>query len=213
MKKVLLGCILLAASITTFAESNVLSTLEQLELNFQQLEAEEKAMYEKRKSEAEEAQRTLAQQREMYQKIITQEKRIADVKGNRYYKDQYNQLAKKYAESKRVLEEDMRKQEEIINLFEMIKQRKGERFMKGEKAKPTRGRPLGSGVKKYRILGCRFTREEYTFINKSLSKLRRKYQTNSRVLMELFKVYSQEMNQTAIDQSKLKSGKAAFFYS
>lgn len=61
MKKVLLGCILLAASITTFAESNVLSTLEQLELNFQQLEAEEKAMYEKRKSEAEEAQRTLAQ--------------------------------------------------------------------------------------------------------------------------------------------------------
>ena len=120
-KKVLLGCILLAASITTFAESNVLSTLEQLELNFQQLEAEEKAMYEKRKSEAEEAQRTLAQQREMYQKIITQEKRIADVKGNRYYKDQYNQLAKKYADSKKVLEEDMRKQEEIINLFEMIK--------------------------------------------------------------------------------------------
>ena len=51
MKKVLLGCILLVASITTFAESNVLSTLEQLELNFQQLEAEEKAMYEKRKSE------------------------------------------------------------------------------------------------------------------------------------------------------------------
>lgn len=121
MKKVLLGCILLAASITTFAESNVLYTLEQLELNFQQLEAEEKAMYEKRKSEAEEAQRTLAQQREMYQKIITQEKRIADVKGNRYYKDQYNQLAKKYADSKKVLEEDMRKQEEIINLFEMIK--------------------------------------------------------------------------------------------
>ena len=121
MKKVLLGCILLAASITTFAESNVLSTLDQLELNFQQLEAEEKAMYEKRKSEAEEAQRTLAQQREMYQKIITQEKRIADVKGNRYYKDQYNQLAKKYADSKKVLEEDMRKQEEIINLFEMIK--------------------------------------------------------------------------------------------
>lgn len=196
MRKVLLGCFLFTASITIFAETNVLSTLEQLELNFQQLEAEEKAMYEKRKSEAEEAQRTLAQQREMYQQIITQEKRIADVKGNRYYKDQYNQLAKKYSDAKKVLEEDMKKQEEIINLFEMIKQGKGERFMKGEKekAKPTRGRPLGSGIKKYRILGCRFTREEYTFINKSLNKLRRKYQTNSKVLMELFKVYSQEMN-------------------
>ena len=54
-----------------------------------------------------------------------------------------------------------------------------------EKVKPTRGRPLGS---------CRFTREEYTFINKNLNRLRRKYQTNSRVLMELFKVYSQEIN-------------------
>ena len=121
MRKVLLGCFLFTASITIFADTNVLSTLEQLELNFQQLEAEEKAMYEKRKSEAEEAQRTLAQQREMYQQIITQEKRIADVKGNRYYKDQYNQLAKKYSDAKKVLEEDMKKQEEIINLFEMIK--------------------------------------------------------------------------------------------
>lgn len=121
MKKILLGCFLLTVSIATFADSNVLSTLDQLELNFQQLEAEEKAMYEQRKSEAEEAQRTLAQQRETYQQIITQEKRIADVKDNRYYKDQYKQLAKKYADAKRVLEEDMRKQEEIINLFEMIK--------------------------------------------------------------------------------------------
>ena len=48
MRKVLLGCFLFTASITIFAETNVLSTLEQLELNFQQLEAEEKAMYEKR---------------------------------------------------------------------------------------------------------------------------------------------------------------------
>ncbi|AVQ30202.1 adhesion protein FadA [Fusobacterium varium] len=121
MKKILLGCFLLTASITIFADSNVLSTLDQLELNFQQLEAEEKAMYEKRKSEAEEAQRTLAQQRETYQQIVIQEKRIADVKNNRYYKDQYNQLAKKYADTKKALEEDMRRQEEIINLFEMIK--------------------------------------------------------------------------------------------
>lgn len=63
-----------------------------------------------------------------------------------------------------------------------------------EKTKSTRGRPLGSGVKKYRILGCRFTKEEYAFIDKSLNKLRRKYQTNSRVLIELFKMYNQESN-------------------
>ena len=60
------------------------------------------------------------------------------------------------------------------------------------KAKPTRGRPVGSGVKKYRILGCRFTRDEFNYINKTLAKLRRKYQTNSKVLIELFKAYGQE---------------------
>lgn len=40
MKKILLGCLLVVSS-TAFAATDVMVTLEQLEQNFQQLEAEE----------------------------------------------------------------------------------------------------------------------------------------------------------------------------
>ena len=50
-----------------------------------------------------------------------QEKRILSVKDNKFYKGQYQELAKKYGEAKKELEADMRKQEEIISIFEAIK--------------------------------------------------------------------------------------------
>lgn len=121
MKKILLGCLLVVSS-TAFAATDVMVTLEQLEQNFQQLEAEERAMYNQRKAEAEVAEKVLAEQKATYQQIIAQERRIADVKEFRYYKGQYNQLAKKYADAKRVLEDEMKKQEEIIYMFEIMKQ-------------------------------------------------------------------------------------------
>lgn len=120
MKKILLGCLLVVSS-TAFAATDVMVTLEQLEQNFQQLEAEERAMYNQRKAEAEVAEKVLAEQKATYQQIIAQERRIADVKEFRYYKGQYNQLAKKYADAKRVLGDEMKKQEEIIYMFEIMK--------------------------------------------------------------------------------------------
>ncbi len=120
MKKILLGCLLLISA-ASFAATDVMVTLEQLEQNFQQLEAEERAMYNQRKAEAEIAEKVLAEQKATYQEIIAQERRIADVKEFRYYKGQYNQLAKKYADAKRVLEDEMKKQEEIIYMFEIMK--------------------------------------------------------------------------------------------
>ena len=120
MKKILLGCLLLVSA-ASFGATDVMVTLEQLEQNFQELEAEERAMYNQRKVEAEIAEKVLAEQKATYQQIIAQEKRIADVKEFRYYKGQYNQLAKKYAEAKKELEADMLKQEEIISIFEAIR--------------------------------------------------------------------------------------------
>lgn len=78
-------------------------------------------MYNQRKAEAEEAERTLAAQRKMYEEISEKEKRISSVKDNKFYKAQYQELGKKYAEAKKELETDMRKQEEIISIFEAIK--------------------------------------------------------------------------------------------
>lgn len=120
MKKILIGCIL-ALSAVSYSATNVMSTLEQLELNLQQLEAEERAMYNQRKAEAEEAERTLTSQRKVYAEIVEKEKTIQNVKDNRFYKAQYQELAKKYEQAKKELEADMRKQEEIISIFEAIK--------------------------------------------------------------------------------------------
>ena len=120
MKKILVGCFL-AVSAMSYSATDVMSTFEQLELNLQQLEAEERAMYNQRKAEAEEAEKTLAAQRKMYAEISEKEKRIISVKDNKFYKDQYQELARKYGEAKKELEIDMGKQEEIIKMFEAIK--------------------------------------------------------------------------------------------
>ena len=47
------------------------------------------------------------------------------------------------------------------------------------------GRPLGSGVKNYRIFGCRFTKDEYELILKHLEILKKKHKRNSNVLIYL----------------------------
>ena len=117
MKKILVGCILVVSAVS-YSATDVMSTLEQLELNLQKLEAEEKAMYNQRRAEAE---RTLASQKKMYAEISEKEKKILSVKDNKFYKDQYQELAKKYAEAKKELETDMMKQEEIISIFEAIR--------------------------------------------------------------------------------------------
>ena len=120
MERILIGCIL-AVSAVSYSATNVMSTFEQLELNLQKLEAEERAMYNQRKAEAEEAEKTLASQKKMYEEISEKEKRILSVKDSKFYKDQYQELAKKYAEAKKELEADMLKQEEIISIFEAIR--------------------------------------------------------------------------------------------
>ena len=120
MKKIFIGCIL-AVSAVSYSATDVMSTFEQLELNLQQLEAEEKAMYNQRKTEAGEAERMLVSQRKMYAEIVEKEKIIQSVKDSRFYKAQYQELAKKYGQAKKELEADMRKQEEIISIFKTIK--------------------------------------------------------------------------------------------
>ncbi len=55
--------------------------------------------------------------------------------------------------------------------------------------KRKRGRPLGSGVKNYCALGCRFTEEEYLLIQESLKKLREEYGSTNKIILKLFKKY------------------------
>ena len=61
----------------------------------------------------------------------------------------------------------------------------------GERKK--RGRPLGSGVKNYCALGCRFTENEYLMIQQSLKKLKEEYGSNNKILINLFKKYGDNL--------------------
>ena len=58
-----------------------------------------------------------------------------------------------------------------------------------------RGRPLGSGVKNYCTLGCRFTEKEYLLIQKSLKSLKNEYGSNNKIILNLFKKYGKYLEE------------------
>ncbi len=119
MKKILAGCILLISTVS-YSSTDALSTLEQLEVNFQQLEAKETAMYNQRKAEAEEAEKALISLRAKYQKLLETEKYITEVRPYRYYKKDYKELLKKCREEKEEVKNEIAKKEEIINIYQAI---------------------------------------------------------------------------------------------
>ena len=57
-----------------------------------------------------------------------------------------------------------------------------------------RGRPLGSGVKNYCALGCRFTEKEYLLIQESFKSLKEEYGTNNKIILNLFKKYGKYLD-------------------
>ncbi len=61
-----------------------------------------------------------------------------------------------------------------------------------------RGRPLGSGVKNYCALGCRFTEKEYLLIQESLKKLKKEYGSNNKIVLNLFKRYGNILKEKEI---------------
>ena len=45
----------------------------------------------------------------------------------------------------------------------------------------------------YRLFGCRFIEEDFNYINKKLKKIKKRQEmSNSVILLELFKIYSEE---------------------
>ena len=65
-----------------------------------------------------------------------------------------------------------------------------------------RGRPLGSGVKNYCALGCRFTEKEYLLIQESLKKLKEEYGSNNKIILNLFKKYGRSLDEKTIKRKK-----------
>ena len=65
-----------------------------------------------------------------------------------------------------------------------------------------RGRPLGSGVKNYCALGCRFTEKEYLLIQESFKSLKEEYGTNNKIILNLFKKYGKYLFRRKIVKEK-----------
>ena len=69
--------------------------------------------------------------------------------------------------------------------------------------KRKRGRPLGSGIKNYCALGCRFTEKEYLLIQESFKSLKEEYGTNNKIILNLFKKYGKYLDEKG-DKKKTK---------
>lgn len=106
MKKILAGCILLISTVT-YSSADVLSTLEEFEVNFKQLETEE-------------TEKALISLRAKYQKLLGTEKYITEVKPYRYYQEDYKELLKKCREEKEEVKKEIEEKEEIINIYQAI---------------------------------------------------------------------------------------------
>lgn len=106
MKKILIGCMLVISTVS-YSAIEAVSTFEQLELTFQQLEAEE-------------AEKVLISLRAKYQKILETEKYIIEVEQYRYYQEDYKELLKKCRTMKGELEAEIAAKEEIINIYRAI---------------------------------------------------------------------------------------------
>lgn len=179
MRKILVGCILLISA-SSHSSADVLSTLEQLEVNFKQLEAEETAMYNQRKAE-----KALISLREKYQKLLGTEKYIIDVEPYRYYQKDYKELLKKCREEKEEVKKEIEEKEEIINIYQAIMQRK---YMEKREKE----------LQKYRLYGCHFTKREYTFIQNKLKEFQEingQRRNNTQILIGLFKLALRDKNE------------------
>lgn len=106
MKKILIGCVLVISTVS-YSAIEAVSTFEQLELTFQQLEAEE-------------AEKVLVSLRAKYQKILETEKYIIEVEQYRYYQEDYKELLKKCRTMKGELEAEIAAKEEIIDIYRAI---------------------------------------------------------------------------------------------
>lgn len=119
MRKILVGCLLLIST-ASYSAVDILSALEQFEINFQQLEAEETAIHNQRKLETEEAEKALISLRSKYQKLLETEKYIIEVEPYRYYQRDYKELLRKCKKEKEEVKKEIKEKEEIINIYQAI---------------------------------------------------------------------------------------------
>lgn len=122
MKKVLLvmGLVL---SATAFADSgNLLDELRALDAEYQNLSSQEQARFDQEKAQADAAQEALTKNENLYAQLTARANKLSAEADTKFYKDQYEELAKKYENALKELNEEMDGQKKVIQDFQKIEQ-------------------------------------------------------------------------------------------
>lgn len=120
MKKLLvLGTLLVSA--TAFAgATDLLNELKTLDAEYKSLSAQEDARFNEEKAQAEAAQKALTENEKVYAELTKRAQKLSAEADTKFYKAQYEELAKKYEKALQQLSADMEGQKAIIADFQKI---------------------------------------------------------------------------------------------
>lgn len=119
MKKLLLlaGLIL---SVSAFASEDLVSQLQALEAEYQNLSSQEEARFNEEKAQADAAKAALAENERVYSELSARAERLKAEANTKFFKNQYEELASKYSKALDKLQDEMKSQRSVIADFEKI---------------------------------------------------------------------------------------------
>ncbi len=121
MKKYLVMlCLVLSAG--AFANSDLISELQALESEFSTLTNQEQQRFNEEKAQAQSAYAALQQNEQTYAALTQRIEMLKAQADTRFYKSEYQDLAKKYEATLKKLEKEMEEQRKIISDFQKIEQ-------------------------------------------------------------------------------------------
>ncbi|MBR8702311.1 hypothetical protein IX317_002230 [Fusobacterium sp. DD29] len=120
MKRLLVLSILLVST-TVFADSiDLLDELKLLDAEYQNLSTQEDTRFKEEKAQADAARVALAENEKVYSELTKRAQKLATESDTKFYKQQYQELAKKYEKVLQKLSVDMEGQKAVIADFQKI---------------------------------------------------------------------------------------------
>ena len=119
MKKLLLLAVL-AVSASAFAATDLVGELQALDAEYQNLASQEEARFNEERTQAVAASEALAQNEKLYSELSQRAEKLNTEANTRFYNAQYKDLASKYEDALKKLNDEMEQQKTIISDFQKI---------------------------------------------------------------------------------------------
>ena len=118
--KLLLLLAVLAVSASAFAATDLVGELQALDAEYQNLASQEEARFNEERTQAVAASEALAQNEKLYSELSQRAEKLNTEANTRFYKAQYKDLASKYEDALKKLNDEMEQQKTIISDFQKI---------------------------------------------------------------------------------------------